>query len=186
MEFTKLHSVLMEYGRKSSWMIISLCFLSQKGQFSVFRNVTQIWEGWAYIGLSSILAIIFYFSLLIQKWVNHKKFSFNQQWIENKHLQYAIIASILLLIFSMAYPFKLYKPSLDWFSVLKQFRAVGRFAWVFYFVITISSVYFIDIYNRHLRKNGKKIISIFLVKMITKRESINLTMVKKAIIIKES
>jgi len=129
---------------------------------SVFGNVTQIWEGWAYIGLSSILAIIFYFSLLIKKWVNHKKFSFNQQWIENKHLQYAIIASILLLIFSMAYPFKLYKPSLDWFSVLKQFRAVGRFAWVFYFVITISSVYFIDIYTRHLRKNGKKILSILV------------------------
>ena len=128
----------------------------------IFGDVSQIWEGWAYIGLSSLLAIFFYLFLLVKRSRRQKKFSFDNRWLDNNHLHYALIAGILLLIFSTAYPFKFYKPSLDWFSVLKQFRAVGRFAWVFYFVITISSVYFIDRYTKHLQKRGKKILSIMV------------------------
>lgn len=128
----------------------------------IFGNVSQIWEGWAYIGLSSILAIFFYLFLLIKKSRRLKKFSFDNRWLDNKHLHYALIAGILLLIFSTAYPFKFYKPSLDWFSVLKQFRAVGRFAWVFYFVVTVSAVYFLDRYTKYLKRNNKKILSIIV------------------------
>jgi hypothetical protein len=122
----------------------------------IFGNINQKWEGWAYIGLSSLLSILFYLYLTIKKTSRQKKFGFDNKWFNNKHLHIAALAGILLLIFSTAYPFKLYKPSLDWVSVLKQFRAVGRFAWVFYFIITVSSVYFIDKFTGYLSAKGKK------------------------------
>ncbi len=128
----------------------------------IFGNVSQIWEGWAYIGLSTIMAIFFYLFLLVKKSRKQKKFSFDNRWLDNKHLHYALIAGILLLIFSTAYPFKFYKPSLDWVSVLKQFRAVGRFAWIFYFVITVSAIYFLDRYTKYLKKNNQTFLSIVI------------------------
>ncbi|PLX14753.1 MAG: hypothetical protein C0598_00670 [Marinilabiliales bacterium] len=128
----------------------------------IFGNVSQIWEGWAYIGLSSILAIFTYLFFLVRNSFAKKKFSFDNRWLKNQHLHYALIAGILLLIFSTAYPFKFYKPSLDWFSVLKQFRAVGRFAWVFYFVITISSVYYVDRLSKYLQKENKNFLSLII------------------------
>jgi hypothetical protein len=60
-----------------------------------------------------------------------------------------VLASFMLLIFSMAIPFKW---NLEWlldiFSPLKQFRAPGRLAWPFYFSITIlSAIYFYKLHR---------------------------------------
>lgn len=110
----------------------------------LFIEYSPIWEGWAYIGMATVVLIVFYLYLSTIKSINKKKISFETKVFANKHLQFAAIAAILLLIFSTAYPFKFYQPSLDWVAVLKQFRAVGRFAWVFYYVVLVAVVYFID------------------------------------------
>lgn len=130
---------------------------------NIVGNYQQIWEGWAYIGIASIAIIIFYFVLAGKKSIRTKKIAFDNRWFDNLHLQIALISSILLLVFSMAYPFRLnLEWLLDYVAVLKQFRAVGRFAWIFFFAITVSSVYFIDRLSKHYFAQNKKIIAILL------------------------
>jgi len=130
---------------------------------SLIGSYEQIWEGWAYIGIASIIIIILYFSLSATKSFKVKKPVFDNRWFDNKQLQYILISSILLLIFSMAYPFRLnLEWMLDYVAVLKQFRAVGRFAWVFFFAITISSVYFTDRMSKYYFSKNKRAIAILL------------------------
>ena len=130
---------------------------------SLFGSYQQTWEGWAYIGIASIAVIIFYFLLAIKKSIKTKKIALDNKWLGNSHLQIVLISSILLLVFSMAYPFRLnLEWLLDYVAVLKQFRAVGRFAWIFFFAITISSVFFIDRLSKHYFAQNKKIIGLLL------------------------
>lgn len=130
---------------------------------SILGSYQQTWEGWAYIGIASIAVIIAYFVLAGKKTINSKKIAFDNRWFDNLHLQIILISSILLLVFSMAYPFRLkLEWLLDYVAVLKQFRAVGRFAWVFFFAITISSVYFIDRLSKYYFSQNKKIIAVLL------------------------
>lgn len=117
--------------------------------FFEFANIPfpeQTWEGWAYVGLSSILIIItFCFHFLYNK-IKRIPFFSSSQLFPNKNLPYFLATSILVVLFSMCYPFKLGLENLvNYIPFLKQFRALGRFAWVFYYIITvIGAVY---IYN---------------------------------------
>jgi len=130
---------------------------------SLIGNYEQTWEGWAYIGIASIIAIILYLALSATKSFKIKKPSFDNRWFDNRQLQYILISSILLLIFSMAYPFRLnLEWLLDYVSVLKQFRAVGRFAWVFFFATAISSVYFIDRMSKYFFEKNKRTVAILI------------------------
>lgn len=74
-------------------------------------------------------------------------------------------ASVLVLLFSMCIPFKY---GFDWLLTLlppvKQFRALGRFTWIFYYVFTIYSAWFFYRLFRLLRlKNMSVIATILLV-----------------------
>ncbi len=134
---------------------------------SIIGNYEQIWEGWAYIGIGSIIVIICYLALIIKKSLNNKKIILTSKYFDNKQLQNIVIASILLLIFSMAYPFRLKMEwLLDYVAVLKQFRAVGRFAWVFFFAVTISSVYFVDRISKQLLSKNSKLLAIALMVLL--------------------
>lgn len=110
------------------------------------------WEGWVYIGAGSVFTILFFFIrrffLLFRKKVSTNVVFQNKQFIVP-----ALLASLVLLFLSLGYPFK-WKMEylLDWLPFLKSFRASGRFAWVFYYVITISSIY----YWSQLLKSNKK------------------------------
>lgn len=112
------------------------------GQIVTLSN--QNWNGWAYIGLPSTIMTI----LLITGWIRKKRGIPNgitHLWNEVTSqviLRRALWAGLILLLFSMALPFKLgLQFLLDWFPVIKKFRGTGRFAWVFYYVITVTSVY---------------------------------------------
>ncbi|NPA67051.1 MAG: hypothetical protein GXO50_00415, partial [Chlorobi bacterium] len=103
-------------------------------------NIHQTWEGWAYIGITSIIAVTVFLIRSIKKSSENHKIRLDLDFIENKNLQIIILASILTLLFSMALPFRAgLRFITDWIPLIKQFRSVGRFAWIFYCVITISS-----------------------------------------------
>lgn len=124
----------------------------------------QTWEGWAYIGLVSVIIIVFYFFVSAKQSVQKKKLVLDSQWLNSRHLQLMIIGSLFLLFFSMAYPFRFHLEGLlDYLKVLKQFRAVGRFAWVFYFVITVSSIYIINNIAGYFRARQKKTIAFLII-----------------------
>ncbi|MCP4551672.1 MAG: hypothetical protein GY834_06445 [Bacteroidetes bacterium] len=131
---------------------------------NVFTVKNQIWEGWAYIGLTSILGILIFLFYSLKESVHEIKFIFYNKYFQNKELQSFILAGLLILLFSMGYPFLLGMEGFaDTFPVLKKFRAVGRFAWVWFYIINISSVYFFYHLFKTLLSKRKKLRSFGLI-----------------------
>ncbi len=95
------------------------------------------WEGFSYIGMTSgftilILLCISVYRLLIK----------NKKQLIPIELLLALLASGVLLIYSFGFPFNQFPQLLEFFEPLKQFRAIGRFAWPFYYVCGIISFVF--------------------------------------------
>jgi hypothetical protein len=121
-------------------------------------TIDQEWEGWSYIGLSSIITII-----LIGIYIIRQKIKFHIKVRDNRLLDNALLntlflAAIILMLYSMGLPFKfipgyLPKP----FGFLREFRVLGRFAWVFYFVSSIFCTCAINKYLIYLNSKNKKI-----------------------------
>ncbi|MCH8903048.1 MAG: hypothetical protein IIA45_03940, partial [Bacteroidetes bacterium] len=125
------------------------------------------WEGQAYVGFMGILSAIY----LVYRFIRYA--------IKNKlrrrvlpvvpgNMGIFIWSSILILLFSMGYPFKFHMESLlDYLGPLKQFRSLGRFAWIFYYVFTVFTAVqlhrYIRVYLTHKNKTiGMVLASVFL------------------------
>jgi hypothetical protein len=97
---------------------------------------TQTWDGLAYIGLVAIVTSIW----AVASHLKGRRVNVRSEWL------YISIASVLLLILSFCIPFKwggIFSVIADHLGPLRQFRGLGRFAWPFYFVITISSLVYL-------------------------------------------
>lgn len=123
--------------------------------FRIF--IPTSWEGNAYIGMvASVTAFVSVFALL-------KRF-LKRRWKTLTHpilppvLRNAFIPGILVLLFAMGtfHQLGLYWLS-DFISPIKQFRALGRIAWVFYYVFSVWVVYHLYVQLRYFRSvnNGK-------------------------------
>jgi hypothetical protein len=67
----------------------------------------------------------------------------------------ALGAGILLLLLSMAWPFTMGLQGLvDLLGPLRQFRSLGRFAWVFYYVGALYAAWYLYVAGRRLRMKG--------------------------------
>ncbi len=107
-----------------------------------YINMDFQWEGRAYVGLpASLLAV----SIFLTGFYNlfAKKKSSWKIFLPQKNMQVFFYAAILILLFSMCIPFKY---GFDWLLTLlppvKQFRALGRFTWIFYYVFTVYAASF--------------------------------------------
>lgn len=136
----------------------STVFLPNNGWLNpLTSNLNRPWEGWSYIGLSAIFTLIFYLTLMVKKKLPNTTFItfFNR----------LLLSSILILCFSMLYPFEsLWVYLIEHFTIIKQFRAIGRFAWVFYFTTNILAIYLINYYlfNTSIKLKTKSIYAIML------------------------
>ncbi|HSH64987.1 MAG TPA: hypothetical protein VLB84_04120, partial [Bacteroidia bacterium] len=84
----------------------------------------------------------------------------NAAWIGSRPLTQLIVASIFILLFSMLLPFRSLLYDLIYkVSIIKQFRAIGRFAWVFYFVSNIAAIVMLDKIITSLKERKRKIIA---------------------------
>jgi hypothetical protein len=118
-------------------------------------QLSQEWEGWAYIGLAAVM-ILFLSIFRTIRFFSRKHFSRLLSPVLEPRLQVALWAAILLLLFSMCLPFKLNMHFLaDALPFIKQFRSLGRFAWVFYFVFNVYALYILYLIYRYLR--GKQL-----------------------------
>jgi hypothetical protein len=86
---------------------------------------------------------------------------------DNKVLTVSFWASIVALIISFGYPFRIkgYEYWLDYVGLFRQMRGIARFAWVFYYVINIIAFY--KIYQwvsgkTPIFKNGILFLAVFL------------------------
>jgi hypothetical protein len=89
----------------------------------------QQWEGAAYVGLATMCITLCYLIYSMIKW---RKVNLRNSSIWN----ILFPASLIILTFSFGFPFYL---NLEWLleklPFVEQFRAPGRFAWIFYFTL---------------------------------------------------
>lgn len=113
------------------------------------------WEGEAYIGMvASFTAFVSLFAMV--------KRAIKRKWKVLTHpvlppsLKAAFIPGIITLLFSLGLFHQL---GLQWLSEfitpLKQFRSLGRVAWIFYYVFSVWTVYHLYIMFRYFRSAGK-------------------------------
>ncbi len=129
---------------------------------NLFFNWNTAWEGRAYVGLPgsllafSIVLSFFYFFLTSRKY--DYRFFFPE-----KNLNKYLAASVIVLLFSMAFPFRLGMSFLlEWVPPIKQFRALGRFSWIFYYVFSTYTAVFLWKLYRRLRFNKLPFLAVVL------------------------
>lgn len=138
-------------------------FLPSKAPFrpllDKMMKIDQNWEGLAYIGVGSIVAILLLIGIESRKYFQKKSLI-----IPKTPIAIATYAALILLLLSMGYPFKLKMEFLlDWFPIIKNFRGIGRFSWVFFYVATIGSfVYLNHLYLVSKRKLPVLIVAVFV------------------------
>jgi len=148
-------------------------FLPHHGWFRhVLNNLTgniikQQWEALSYVGLSTTILFLIILILSIIKLLKRKKDLGLKLCFRNKTLNISLIAAFTVLLFAMAIPFKQIPSLIEYFPLLKQFRATGRFTWPFYFVAMVFSVsVFQSVYYR-LKNNNKTILATLMIVAIT-------------------
>lgn len=117
-----------------------------------------LWEGKAFIGTASVVVFFAFATGSLLYCFRFKTFKWHPAYLPDAKLQTMLIAAVVLLFFSFGFPFvgKL-KVLLDYFPILKQFRAVGRFAWIFYWVWSIGAVVVVYQVNLYLKNKGNVI-----------------------------
>jgi hypothetical protein len=96
-----------------------------------YMEFTEVrWEGQSYLGFLTILMLLVGMFLYMPRIRKHFR-SFQES--ERNGFFYFIGAAILLIL-SFGFPFNGNPDWLDYFPFLKQFRALGRFSWPFYYV----------------------------------------------------
>ena len=114
-------------------------FLPNGKPYAPFINIHYLsWEGIAFIGMVAVIGFIIGLR-------NYFKVYFKQNPLQlhsHPYISMLMGISILALFFSFTYPFSW---GLDWLwnymGPLRQFRASGRFSWIFYYVINIAVFY---------------------------------------------
>ena len=112
------------------------------------------WEGRAYVGLPATMLTLFFFGLMILH-VSRWTYPRWRSYFPNKKLNPYLAASILVLLFSMCIPFKWGLGFLaELLPPLKQFRCLGRFSWIFYYVFSVFTATYIYYLYRLFRIKG--------------------------------
>ena len=107
-------------------------------------------EGFTYLGVVTIVTLFVSFVLFLVKKIKKNKSDIVS---ENGFSGVWLFISFAVLILSMGIPFIWNMEWLmDYFSVLKQFRTMGRFIWIFYNVISIYGVMVIYSWHRNIEK----------------------------------
>ncbi|MEZ4886575.1 MAG: hypothetical protein R3E32_17720 [Chitinophagales bacterium] len=124
-----------------------------------YKNHPPKFEGYVYIGFISVLAVLF---TLIKGF----KYVVKRQWAKMlrpvlpANLSTAIWASVIVLLYSMCIPFEQgFAFLLDYLPQLRQFRSLGRFAWVFYYVFTVYTAFYFFLIFRRMSIKGVKTIA---------------------------
>ncbi len=122
-----LESVFLPIGMPLEW------------KFKTFLNIRPVpWEGLAYVGLFASFFCLVAVPLLF---FFRKKLRFNKALgIKQKTLLAGLISALVLLAYAFGFPFYYdMEYLLPFIGPLKQFRGIGRFAWVFFYVINIAA-----------------------------------------------
>lgn len=119
---------------------------------TVFRGPEPIWEGWSYIGFVPDLILV----LLVARagaylLRGHVGLIFRP--VLPAPLRATVWAAVPILLLAMCWPFA--GGHEDWvphLGPLRQFRSLGRFAWIFYYVMGVTAAVVLWQLLRYLRQ----------------------------------
>ena len=110
-------------------------------------------EGKSYIGIISILTCVILLCKIIYN-VLTLKFKNILSFTPFFYINILVLVSIITLLYSFGYPFILgHEKLLNKLSIIAQMRASGRFSWLFFYVINITSVIIFSIIINKLKNN---------------------------------
>lgn len=159
---------------KTTWEGIFLTegsgFYGQYGNF--IHAIRPDWEGWAFIGKTAAVGCFFIFHLfsavffypsdhihlaafILTAGIGFIIFMFFKRWknplklTDHRLLNVFLWTSVAALLFSYAWPFTFLPRLLEYSGSLRQFRAVGRFSWIFFWMANIAAFYLLY----HLKVN---------------------------------
>lgn len=135
----------------ASWKSV---FVPHDGPLNYFTGAWKIdignWESWNYVGFTTVVFAFFILTYLVR---NRRTLPFKT--IVRSELAMFMLAAYLILLFAFCFPLKYFwlRWIVDLFGPLKQFRVLGRFAWIFFYVFTVFSVVgYYRIYLKQVRK----------------------------------
>ncbi|SNR28803.1 hypothetical protein SAMN06269173_10151 [Hymenobacter mucosus] len=122
----------------------------------VFHTPDPSWEGQAYVGLVATLITL---ATLVRVGQRLRR----RQWRRLRWpalppvLRVSLWAGLLILLFSMGWPFRWgLEGLLNFLGPIRQFRSIGRFAWIFYYFYSVYAAYALYQGFRWLRQRGRK------------------------------
>ena len=120
--------------------------------------ISYKWEGRAYVGLpATLLALTFLIGLFLQ--LSRRQRPRWKAYFPNRKLNLYLSAAFIVLLFSMCIPFKWGMGFLtELLPPLKQFRCLGRFSWIFYYVFSVfTATYLYYLYRiARLKEYGRQ------------------------------
>lgn len=139
------------YAHWTDWLLPPHSSWSQRW-IEHFELPQQNWESSNYFGgvLIGIALLLFLATML--KWIRIPKlkaFSLESRWI-----LLLCMAALPIMLLALFIPFRWHLEIIvEQFSWIKQFRAIGRFAWVGYYIFTVAIIYALNrvIIRRHIR-----------------------------------
>ncbi|QDA59949.1 hypothetical protein [Hymenobacter jejuensis] len=118
---------------------------------SIFHTPDPTWEGQAYVGLTGTFIALATlvrvgFRLVRRQWRRLQRPALPPV------LRVSLWAALLILLFSMAWPFRWGLEGLvPYLGPIRQFRSLGRFAWIFYYIYSVYAAYALYQASRWLR-----------------------------------
>ena len=113
-------------------------------------------EGYAYVGFTGLCVLGFTVGRVIYL-LRKKKSRRILRPVLPFPLRGFVWAATLLLIPAMAYPFQLFPSWAEVLDFVRQFRSLGRIAWVFYYVFMVYAAWLIYAFYRKWRLQSNKI-----------------------------
>lgn len=145
--FTDTHAARLDqadgfFEYHGNWASVFIPTMTNKASYlnRWFDTYSYSWEGENYIGTATYLL----FLIALGVWAGRKAPGWRT--LGKQEMLPYLLAAVVLLLLSFCIPFKW--PSFQWMmpyiGPLGQLRALGRFSWVFYTVITVAiSVFYI-------------------------------------------
>lgn len=133
-------------------------FIPKMGQLlftykEVFNVDGMVEEGYAFVGTFTNFILLFLIFKNFRRFVKKPKWPFKRQGI-NVNVQVIVVVGLLFLFVSFCWlHLILGKDIVQLFGPLKQIRALGRFAWVFYYSAFVLAVYVLNSLWRYWRIN---------------------------------
>ncbi len=108
----------------------------------IFNTKEPMWEGYAYVGLAGLACLLLTF-ILASRYLLRRRYKLILRPVLPLPLRIGIWAATLSLLFAMGMPFTFgLEGMLEYLPPLKQFRSIGRFAWIFYYIFSVYIAFY--------------------------------------------